>query len=88
MVMRSTITAFVAAALLAALVAAPAQATVRERIIGDSEWAFIEDCGFPVEVSGSGSDRVLIREGKNKDAGAFPVLGGSASATARFGRTR
>jgi hypothetical protein len=72
--MRSTITALVAAALLAALVAAPAQATVRERIIGDSEWAFVEDCGFPVEVTGSGSERVLIREGENKDEGAFPVL--------------
>jgi hypothetical protein len=35
--MRSTITALVEAALLAALVAAHAQATVRERIIGDSE---------------------------------------------------
>jgi hypothetical protein len=71
--MRSTISGLVAAALLTALVAAPAQATVRERIRSQPEWSFMEDCGFPVQVTGSGSELLIIREGKNKDQGAFPV---------------
>jgi hypothetical protein len=72
--MRRIVTGLVAVALLAALVAAPAQATVRERIRSESEWSFTEDCGFPVRVTGSGSELIIIREGKNKDEGAFPVL--------------
>jgi hypothetical protein len=72
--MRSTITGLVAAALLVALVAAPAQATVRERFQLQEEWSYIEDCGFPVEVTGSASLRFILREGENADAGAFPVL--------------
>jgi len=59
---------------MAALVAAPAQATVREKIRSESQWSFAEDCGFPVQVTGSGSERIIIREGKNKDQSAFPVL--------------
>lgn len=73
-VMRSAISGLVAAALLAALVSAPAQATVRERIHSQSEWSFTEDCGFPVQVTGLGSELLIIREGENKDEGAFPVL--------------
>jgi hypothetical protein len=72
--MRSTITGLVTAALLAALIAAPAQATVRERGTYHDEWSFVEDCGFPVQVAGTSDGRITIREGKNKDAGAFPVL--------------
>jgi len=72
--MRSTITALVAASLLAALIAASAQATVRERMTYHDEWSFVEDCGFPVQVTGSGDGRFTIREGKTKDEGAFPVL--------------
>lgn len=72
--MRSTITGVVAAALLVALVAAPAQATVRERLRFHEDWSYIEDCGFPVQVTGSASGRIIIREGENKDEGAFPVL--------------
>ena len=72
--MRSTIAALVSAAVVSALVAAPAQSTVRERFRDHVEWSFIQDCGFPVEVTGSRDDRFMIREGKNQDAGAFPVL--------------
>lgn len=64
----------VAAALLASTVAASAQATVREKIREEPAWSFVEDCGFPVEVTGSGTLLIIIREGKNKDRGAFPVL--------------
>ena len=32
------------------------------------------DCGFPVAVAGTWSDLLVIREGKNTDAEAFPVL--------------
>jgi hypothetical protein len=72
--MRSTVRVLVAAAVLAAVVAAPAEATIRERISTESEWSFVEDCGFPVRVTGSGTEEVIIREGTNKDQGAFPVL--------------
>ena len=72
--MRRIVTGLVAAALLAASVAASAQATVRERIREEPEWSFAEDCGFPVRVAGSGTGLFIIREGKNKDEGAFPVL--------------
>lgn len=71
--MRSTIAGLVAAALLAAM-AAPAHSTVREKFRLQEEWAYTEDCGFAVEVTGSRSDLFMIREGKNQDAGAFPVL--------------
>ena len=47
---------------------------MRERIRSESEWSFTEDCGFPVRVTGSGSELIIIRDGKNKDEGAFPVL--------------
>ena len=72
--MGSTVRVLVAAAVLAAVVAAPAEATIRERISTESEWSFVEDCGFPVRVTGSGTEEVIIREGTNKDQGAFPVL--------------
>ena len=72
--MRSTITGLVAVALLAASVAAPADATVRDRSRLQEEWSFAADCGFPIEVTGSSSLRFVLREGKNADAGAFPVL--------------
>jgi hypothetical protein len=72
--MRRIVTGLVAAALLAASLAASAQATVRERLREVPEWSFMEDCGFPVQVTGSGSALIVIREGKNKDEGAFPVL--------------
>lgn len=72
--MKTLVTSLVAAALVAASVAASAQATVRERFTEESEWSFVEDCGFPVEVSGSGTGLYIVREGKNRDQGAFPVL--------------
>jgi hypothetical protein len=72
--MRRIVTGLLAAALVAASVAASAQATVRERFREVAEWSFVEDCGFPVRVTGSGTSLFIIREGKNKDEGAFPVL--------------
>jgi hypothetical protein len=66
------VTVLVTAALLAASVAASAQATVREKLRSKYEWSFAEDCGFPVEVTGRGKEQIIIREGKNGDAGAFP----------------
>ena len=68
------VTALVAAALLVASIAASAQATVREKLREEVEWSFVEDCGFPVEVTGSGSAVFVLREGKNKDSGAFPFM--------------
>ena len=59
---------------LAAIAVAPAQATVRERIHAVEHYADAYDCGFPVAVAGTWSDHVIVREGKNKDAQAFPVL--------------
>ena len=72
--MRRTIAGLAATALLAGIVAAPAHSTVREKLRLQEEWSYTEDCGFPVEVTGSRSDLFMIREGKNADAGAFPVL--------------
>lgn len=72
--MRRIVTGLVAAALIAASIAASAQATVRDRFVDGFEWSFVEDCGFPVEVSGSGTGLFVLREGKNEDRGAFPVL--------------
>lgn len=71
--MRRAITGAFAAVLMAA-VAAPAQATIRERFQLHEDYAYVEDCGFPVQVTGSRDDAFTIREGKNQDAGAFPVL--------------
>ena len=71
--MRRTITGLAAAALLAAAVA-PAQATVRERFSSHEEFSYVEDCGFPVQVAVTRDEEFTIREGKNDDAGAFPVL--------------
>lgn len=68
------VTGLVAVALLAVSVAESAQATVRERFRDLPEWSFAEDCGFPVNVTGSGTALIIIREGKNQDEGAFPVL--------------
>ena len=65
------VTALVAAAPLVSSIAASAQATVREKLREELEWSFVEDCGFPVEVTGSGSAVFVLREGKNKDSGAF-----------------
>jgi hypothetical protein len=72
--MSKIVTGLVAAALLAASVAASAQGTVRERFREVPEWSFTEDCGFPVQVTGAGTALIILREGKNKDEGAFPVL--------------
>lgn len=73
--MRSSIAALVGAALLTALVAAPADATVYEKFRLHEEWSYLQEtCGFPIEVTGSREDLFLIREGKNSDDGAFPVL--------------
>lgn len=72
--MRKIVVGLVAAALLATSIVASAQATVREMFHFEDEWSFTEDCGFPVEVTGSGSGLLVLREGKNKDDGAFPVM--------------
>lgn len=72
--MKRTIAGLASAALLAAVAAAPAQGTVRERFSDRAEWSFTQDCGFPVEVTGSRDDVFIVREGSNQDAGAFPVL--------------
>lgn len=73
-VMTRVVTSLVAAALLAVSVAAAAQATVREKVREEFAWSFVEDCGFPVDVTGSGSAVFVLREGKNKDSGAFPFM--------------
>jgi hypothetical protein len=72
--MTKIVLSLVAAALFATAIAASAQATVRERFHVADEWSFQEDCGFPVQVTGSGSGLFILREGKNKDDGVFPVL--------------
>jgi hypothetical protein len=64
----------VAAAVLVASAGAPAQATVRERFRIQEEWSYVEDCGFPVQVTGAASERFIVREGEKEDKGAFPVL--------------
>ena len=33
-----------------------------------------EDCGFPVQVTGSASGVFIAREGKNNDDGVFPFM--------------
>jgi hypothetical protein len=58
----------------AAVAAGPASATVRERFTDAGDYAYSVDCGFAVSVVGSHTDEFTIREGKNKDAGTFPVL--------------
>jgi len=72
--MRRILTVVVAAALLAASLAASAQATLRDKYVDEATWAFTEDCGFPVEVTGTATAMYIVREGKNGDDGAFPVL--------------
>jgi hypothetical protein len=72
--MSRIVMGLIAVALLAASLVASAQATVRERLREVEEWSFEEDCGFPVEVTGSAKVLLILREGKNKDEGAFPVL--------------
>jgi hypothetical protein len=73
--MKRIVIGLVAAALLAVSVAASAQATVREMVRFEEEWAFTtDDCGFPVEVSGSATVLIVLREDKNNDKGAFPVM--------------
>lgn len=62
------------AAIAMTLAAAPTDATVRERFSITEPIAWSYECGFPVEVTGSRSDHFTIREGRNRDAGAFPVL--------------
>lgn len=72
--MKRIVMGLVAAALLAASVAASAQATLYERFHWEDEWTFEEDCGFPVEVTGSAAGLFILREGKNKDDGVFAVM--------------
>jgi hypothetical protein len=72
--MKRTVMGLVAAALLATSLVASAQATVREQFHYEDEWSFTEDCGFPVEVTGSGNGRLVVREGTNRDEGVFPVM--------------
>ena len=63
-----------AAMSLAVIAAAPAQATVHERIRSVDHYTDAYDCGFPVAIAGTWSDLLIVREGKNDDAEAFPVL--------------
>ena len=72
--MRSKIAGLMAAALAVALVAAPAQGTVRDKSRVQESYSYPVDCGFPIEVTGSSDLMLILREGKNKDAGAFPVM--------------
>jgi len=72
--MKRIVSGLVATAVLTVSIAASAQATVRERLQYDDEWSFQEDCGFPVEVTGSGSGLFILREGKNRDEGVFPFM--------------
>ena len=72
--MRRIVIGLVAAALLATSLAASAQATVREKERIDETWEFTEDCGFPVDVTGSATGVFILREGKNKDDRVFPYL--------------
>ena len=72
--MKRIVIGLVAAALLAVSIAVSAQATVYEKFRWEDEWSFPEDCGFPIQVTGSGSGVFVLREGKNKDDGVFPYL--------------
>ena len=72
--MKRIVMGLAAAALLATSIVASAQATLRERMQLEDEWHFTEDCGFPVEVSGSGTGVFILREGKNRIDGTFPVM--------------
>ena len=60
------------AAVLTAVAAAPAPATVVEtgRFV-DEPYGFAYDCGFPVEVTGVASGNFRLREGSGDDATAF-----------------
>jgi hypothetical protein len=56
----------------AALIAAPAPATVVDQgRFADEPYGFSYDCGFPVEVSGVASGNYRLREGKGDAASAF-----------------
>ena len=72
--MKRIVIGLVAAVLLAVSIAASAQATVRDRLHYEDEWSFQEDCGFPVDVTGSASGLFILREGKNRDDGVFPFM--------------
>jgi hypothetical protein len=72
--MKKIVLGLVSAALLAVSVVASAQATVREMLRVEDEWSFEEYCGFPVDVTGSATALIIIREGKNKTKGTFPVV--------------
>ncbi|MFO7590492.1 MAG: hypothetical protein R6X23_06290 [Acidimicrobiia bacterium] len=72
--MKRIVIGLVAAALLAVSVAASAQATVRAMFFWEDEWSFTEDCGFDVDVTGSAEGLLVLREGKNKIKGTFPVM--------------
>ena len=72
--MKRIVMSLVAAALVAGSVAVSAQATVRERFQFEDRWSFQEDCGFPVQVTGSASGVFIGREGKNNDDGVFPYM--------------
>ena len=72
--MKRVVIGLVAMALLTVSAAASAQATILERFHFEDQWSFQEDCGFPVQVAGSGSGLFILREGKNKDDGVFPFM--------------
>ena len=72
--MKKTAMGLVATVVLAISIVASAQATVREREQVDDRWEFTEECGFPVDVTGSGTGVFILREGKNRDDGVFPYL--------------
>jgi hypothetical protein len=66
----------VAALVAAAAAAVPAQSTVRDRWqIRDAPYSStFDDCGFPIAVDGTFSEVAIVREGKEDDDGAFPVV--------------
>lgn len=66
--------AVVAATLLTAAAAVPAEGTVRERLRITDTYTYSYDCGFPVDVSGKASDVIILREDPQSDGQAFPVL--------------
>ena len=68
--MRRMAAALAAAGALA--LPAAAQGTVYERGSYEDSWAFTyEDCGFPVDVSGSAAGKYVLKQGKHRSDQAF-----------------
>ena len=72
---RTTIAAL-GALLAAAVIAAPAQATVVDHaVVKDEPFAYTsDDCGFEVEIAGTFDEVFVTRQGKHEDDQAYPAI--------------